>query len=287
MKIFYVPQQSCAEAASYSPSAGKPALVVADWLKHGLITPDDIVAFEPLQDAVIGKAHAPRYVAGILHSRIPNGFGNTSEAVANSLLYTSGSLLAATEYALEHQTHTCSPTSGFHHAGYDFSEGFCTFNGLMVTAVALKSAGNAKSIGILDCDFHHGNGTEDIIKRLEIDYVTHFTQGAVFRSKDNVGKLAHKYFDWLKKAIGAMQDCDVILYQAGADPHEHDPLGGLLTTDQMQERDMMVFTGFKDLPLAWNLAGGYQRDAQGTIEPVLELHRNTVTTCLKYSHSFG
>ena len=34
------------------------------------------------------------------------------------------------------------------------------------------------------------------------------------------------------------------------------------------------------LPVAWNLAGGYQRDAGGGIGPVLEIHRNTMKACL-------
>ena len=34
------------------------------------------------------------------------------------------------------------------------------------------------------------------------------------------------------------------------------------------------------LPVAWNLAGGYQRDAEGGIAPVLEIHRNTMKECI-------
>jgi hypothetical protein len=30
------------------------------------------------------------------------------------------------------------------------------------------------------------------------------------------------------------------------------------------------------IPVAWNLAGGYQRDAAGTIRPVLTIHDNTL-----------
>jgi hypothetical protein len=30
---------------------------------------------------------------------------------------------------------------------------------------------------------------------------------------------------------------------------------------------------------AWNLAGGYQKDAQGGIEPVLAIHRRTMQAC--------
>ena len=58
-----------------------------------------------------------------------------------------------------------------------------------------------------------------------------------------------------------MSGCDLILYQAGADPHIDDPLGGWLTTKQLQQRDKRVFSASAEwkIPVAWNLAGGYQR----------------------------
>ena len=68
-----------------------------------------------------------------------------------------------------------------------------------------------------------------------------------------------------------------MLYQAGADCHVDDPLGGWLTTEQMLRRDEMVFAGLAALrvPVAWNLAGGYQTP----IRKVLELHDNTMGAC--------
>jgi acetoin utilization deacetylase AcuC-like enzyme len=78
-----------------------------------------------------------------------------------------------------------------------------------------------------------------------------------------------------------MCDCDLILYQAGADPHVDDPLGGWLTTEQLRERDRRVFAAAVEwhVPVAWNLAGGYQRTEDGGIGPVLEIHRNTMREC--------
>ena len=74
-----------------------------------------------------------------------------------------------------------------------------------------------------------------------------------------------------------MRDCDVILYQAGADPHVDDPLGGWLTTEQLRERDRRVFESAQRLgvPIAWNLAGGYQEP----LSKVLEIHDNTMREC--------
>lgn len=65
-----------------------------------------------------------------------------------------------------------------------------------------------------------------------------------------------------------------MLYQAGADPHVNDPLGGWMTTAQLYERDVIVFETAREmgLPVVFNLAGGYQRDEDGGIRPVLDIH---------------
>jgi acetoin utilization deacetylase AcuC-like enzyme len=74
-----------------------------------------------------------------------------------------------------------------------------------------------------------------------------------------------------------------VFFQAGADAHVDDPLGGLLTTSQMRERDRIVFNVCRDLgiPVTWNLAGGYQQEADGSIPKVVELHLNTFEEALR------
>lgn len=271
MKIFYNEKQNCTEANSYSPSASKPALFVADTLKHfpqvevvmsGQVSLDDLF-----------RAHHQDYVEGILSGQIDNGFRNRSLAVAATLPYTSGSLRDAALFALQSNAHSCSPTSGFHHASFQAAQGFCTFNGLMVAAAALHDSHDIQ-VGILDIDQHYGNGTSDIIRKKNMDYVKHQTFGRHFRDGRDCAR--GEFEAWLTDAIADLQRCDLVLYQAGADPHVDDPLGGCLTTEQMRKRDRQVFESFQGKPLVWNLAGGYQKDAAGSIEPVLALHRNTV-----------
>ena len=101
-----------------------------------------------------------RLCGAFLACEMANGFGNRSAGVAASLAYTSGSMVAAAEHAVLHREVVCSPTSGFHHAEYGSAGGYCTFNGLMVTALALKDAGLVNRVAILDCDAHYGNGTD-------------------------------------------------------------------------------------------------------------------------------
>jgi hypothetical protein len=46
----------------------------------------------------------------------------------------------------------------------------------------------------------------------------------------------------------------------------------------MRLRDDTVFKAARNggVPVAWNLAGGYQRLSDGSIRPVLDLHDNTL-----------
>lgn len=290
--VFYRPEM-VAPATGYSPSAAKPAQVVADWRADFDIAPDvEFVEFDPATRAEIARAHDPAYVDGILACRIPNGFGDCDPRVAASLPYTSGSLLAAARHVTTDRADwrareriACSPSSGFHHAHHAESEGYCTFNGLMVTALALKAEGLVDRVLILDCDEHYGNGTQDIIAALGVDWIVHVTHGGRLPGSyhDKPGMLG--MIEWQVPEFGADRCRAVVLYQAGADCHVGDPLGGFLTTQDMRERDRLVFRLAVQhrAPLVWNLAGGYQRDRKGRIEPVLKLHRQTMAECIAAS----
>ncbi len=286
MKIFYRPEQVASNTDAYSPSAFKPQQVVDDWLARGIIQPHDINSFEPVSRTDLYRVHNQKMVDDILDLKRRNGFGNCDAEVAASLPYTSGSLLAAAHWALAHQEAVCSPTSGFHHAGFNQPGGFCTFNGLMVTAVKLLDLGLVRRVAILDCDVHYGNGTDDIIARLGLQSsISHHTMGQHFQNRKDAGPDGSHFGAWLDKTIQQCASADLVIYQAGADPHINDPLGGLLTTRTMLKRDLTAFRALKGHPLVWNLAGGYQRDAAETIEPVLKLHRNTALACTKVAAS--
>lgn len=272
VKVFYRPEQTVIENQSFSPSAGKPAQVLQSWIDQGF--PIEVMSFKPLKPSQIALAHDAGFVRRILARQEANGFGNTSAEVAASLPYTSGSFVAAALHALKTGETCASLTSGFHHANYASSGGFCTFNGLMIAAQALRLHG-ATNVGILDCDAHYGNGTDNIIRKLGLeDEITHWTFGEQNITKDN----AEEWLKELPKIVSRFAECDVLLYQAGADPHVDDPLGGSLTTEQMRRRDEIVFAVCKRLkiPVAWNLAGGYQ----SPLRKVLDLHDATMQCCV-------
>ncbi len=136
MKVFYRPEQ-VARTSSFSPSALKPRLMVEDWLKRTELS-IEVLSFESATPEQLMLAHDAAFVRGVLACEIQNGFGNGDATVAASLPFTTGSMVAAAEHAVLHRQAVCSPTSGFHHAGYNSAEGFCTFNGLMVTAKVIS-----------------------------------------------------------------------------------------------------------------------------------------------------
>jgi acetoin utilization deacetylase AcuC-like enzyme len=265
--VFFTPQMQ-AQVVSLSPSAHKPLAALESWRQLNI--PLEIIKPAPVTIEDIERAHDPEYVDGILSCRIANGFYNKDPLVAASLPYTSGAMLAAAREALRNGLVAAAPCCGFHHASYASNLGFCTFNGLMIAALALKSEGLADRVGILDLDQHYGDGTDNIIETLGIQFVTHFTAGEHY----NAPSQAAEFLQRIPEIVASMHDCDVILYQAGADPHVEDPLGGWLTTEQLAERDRRVFETARTLsiPVAWDLAGGYQ----SPLRKVLDIHDNTM-----------
>ncbi|GAB4022495.1 MAG: hypothetical protein Fur0010_25720 [Bdellovibrio sp.] len=276
MKIFYRPEQSARTNKSFSPSAGKPKLFVEKALETFAIKVDIVDDFEPCTISEIAKAHDHDFVIDVLNGKRQNGFGNTLDEVNETLPYTSGSMREALHHAFKFQTITCSPTSGFHHACYKSAGAFCTFNGLMIAALDLIQKYPQTVVGIFDLDNHYGNGTDDIIRELGLqEKIKHYTLGRDYLSKEKKEDWLDQYPSLVKEFLNHV---DVVILQAGADPHINDPLGGLFTTDELENLHSIFFEAAAErkIGVAWNLAGGYQED----IEDVLEIHMNTVKAAL-------
>jgi acetoin utilization deacetylase AcuC-like enzyme len=243
--------------------------VVRAWKATGI--PLEIVEPRPASVTDFCRAHDPFYVRAVLAGQIPNGFGNTDPAINETLPSTSGSMISAAEWAVTQREPALSPTSGFHHAGWDYAAAYCTFNGLMVASLALHAKRLVQRVAILDLDQHFGDGTRDILHRLEISWVRHYTYGLAPATQENAASWL-EVLPWLVRET--VQGCDLVLYQAGADPHVDDPLGGGLTAEQLARRDRIVFEGCQErgVPVVVNLAGGYQKP----VETVVQLHVSTL-----------
>lgn len=76
-----------------------------------------------------------------------------AKAAANTALTAAQELLAGRRLAYA----ACRPPG--HHAGANYYGGFCYFNNAAIAAQFLVTTGR---IAVLDIDYHHGNGTQDI-----------------------------------------------------------------------------------------------------------------------------
>jgi acetoin utilization deacetylase AcuC-like enzyme len=279
LKVFYSEDMVSDSGVRASPSDRKPKAVSEALLQQRW--PIELVAPEPAAVSDVCRVHDPAFVDEVLWLKRPNGFGSLSESVARSVLYTCGACYGSALVALNEGV-SASLTSGFHHAGPRSSCGFCTFNGLMVTSAQLFAEERVERIAIIDCDYHYGNGTQAIIEAQRLtEQVLHVSFGETFRAPQQAADYLRAVGDLGARLMRFRPQ--LVLYQAGADPHIDDPLGGLLTTEQMRVRDRLLLGMARDLsiPLAWNLAGGYQVESDGSIPRVVELHLNTFEEALK------
>jgi acetoin utilization deacetylase AcuC-like enzyme len=146
----------------------------------------------------------------------------------------------------------------------------------MVTVLVLQHEGVTEDIGILDIDEHYGNGTEDIREKRGVSGLRHYTFGGEGIEPDG----GDAWLERLPSIVRSFQGCGLVLYQAGADPHVHDPHSRkILNDEQLLRRDRIVFRELHKLgvPVVWNLAGGYQTP----LRKVLDIHDNTMRACVE------
>jgi acetoin utilization deacetylase AcuC-like enzyme len=140
-----------------------------------------------------------------------------------------------------------------HHAARDRGTGFCLLNSIAIAVAALRAAGLAQRIAVVDWDVHHGNGTQSIFDDdPDLCYAsTHqspFYPGTGDRSERGRGAgegtkhnrplpagsgneaFVSAWTAELLPAVAAFQP-EAICVSAGYDAHRDDPLAGLEVTE--------------------------------------------------------
>jgi len=155
-----------------------------------------------------------------------------------------------------------------------------------VATRALRAAGDIGRVAVVDLDVHQGNGTAAIFAGDPDTFTVSLHQESnypVVKPPSTVdvglpdGAGDEEYLAALEaplsRAIGFQPD--LLWYLAGADPYEHDLLGGLaLTREGLRERDRRVFAAALSagVPVAVTLAGGYASSPADTVS----IHVGTV-----------
>jgi acetoin utilization deacetylase AcuC-like enzyme len=176
---------------------------------------------------------------------------------------------------------------GTHHAFPDRGEGFCTFNDVAVAIRRLQRDGRVRRVAIVDLDVHQGNGTHACFAGDSQVYTfsMHGAKNFPFHKvpgtldvelDDGTGDAA--YLALLEAHLPTVlreARPDLVVYLAGADPHEGDKLGRLrLTVEGLHRRDAVVVQLCREIgvPVCATMSGGYGRDVRDTVQ----VHLNTV-----------
>jgi acetoin utilization deacetylase AcuC-like enzyme len=289
LPIFYSPAYTM---SAYNFDTTRKATWVATSLQQRPIS--GVVLIEPssLTQGMILTVHDPEYVEAVRRGE-PRQLAESSgldwdEHVWDAVCASNGGAVAAAKKAYQSRLHAGSLSSGLHHASAARGKGFCTFNGLALAAREVLAAG-ARSVLILDLDAHCGGGTYGIVRTwpavvhldISVSLVDHYQVDAATPSTLDHVTNAAKYLPTLCERLSDLSDTeiDVVIYNAGVDPHQHCDIGGLagITNAILAERERMVFEWARArlAPVAFVLAGGY---AGGSLQQdtLVELHRLTV-----------
>jgi acetoin utilization deacetylase AcuC-like enzyme len=244
----------------------------------------------PASDGELALVHAPGYIQGIadgsVDPRILREIGFPwSAAMAERARRSVGATIAACRAAFLEGV-AANIAGGTHHAYPERGGGFCVFNDAAV-AVRLMQAEQARRsrtplrVAIVDLDVHQGNGTAHIFRGDESVFTLslHGQKNFPFRKEASDldieladGCRNDEYLLALEHALAELDhrfDPGLIIYLAGADPHEGDRLGRLkLTWDGLEARDRRVFDWAweRGLPLAFAMAGGYGVRIEDTVQ---------------------
>lgn len=261
-------------------------------LRDGPAPPQEVVA-PAMPRRWLETVHDPIYVEQVLTQTVPQekarriGFPVT-ESLSRRAQHTSGGSWAAAKLALQ-AGYAANSAGGSHHALHDTGAGYCIFNDLALAAHRLLAEGDARHILIVDLDVHQGDGTASLLAGHEgvTTFSMHGERNFPARKARSTldiglpdGTEDGAYLDLLEHHLPKLIDeCrpDLILYQAGVDPHVDDKLGRLALTDMgLVSRDSFVACVARSngIPLASVLGGGYGADPLA----VAHRHANAIRT---------
>ncbi|WP_340587514.1 histone deacetylase [Erythrobacter alti] len=234
---------------------------------------------EPMPREWLDAVHCPDYVEQVFAACVPRekerriGFPVTPQ-IASRVRHTNGGTWLAAKLAMEHG-YAANSAAGSHHALHDTGAGYCVFNDLAVVANRLVAQSDAQRVLIVDLDVHQGDGTASLLAGREDVFTLslHAEKNFPARKARSTRDIAlpdgmddDDYLAMLDKHLPHIIDQfapDIVLYQAGVDPHVDDRLGRLsLTSEGLIARDRFVLNEVRkrDLPLASALGGGYGTD---------------------------
>ncbi|AWO98787.1 putative histone deacetylase 11-like isoform 2 [Scophthalmus maximus] len=259
---------------------GKFPRVLRCLINDQVITDKQVWVPEIASKDLLSCVHTDEYLTNFIHGRVNEqdqkrtGF-SWSEGLVSRCRYETGGTVLAAQVALQRGL-ACSTAGGTHHAFPGYGSGFCLINDLAVAAKYLMGNSSPKrKVLIVDLDVHQGDGTAFIFKEEPSVFTFSVHCGKNFPLRKQQSDLdvsvedgledeeylsiVEAHLPWLLETFRP----DLVLYDAGVDPHQEDELGRLRLTDRgLYKRDLYVMKTMvsRGVPVAAVIGGGYSRD---------------------------
>ena len=253
---------------------------------QGLASPEQLHTPLPAPRRWLELVHQRRYHQAFARNELTAadqrriGLPATLPLVRRTWLADGGTVLTA-RLALSHGV-ACHLAGGTHHAFPDHGSGFCIFNDCAVAARVLLAEGAVQRLMVIDLDVHQGDATAAIFadEPQVLTVSAHCASNFPLRKQHSDVDLpladGLEDVDYLR-AIGDLipdlldqQRPQLVLYNAGVDPHRDDRLGRLcLSSDGLLNRDRLVLDAClrRGIPVATVIGGGYD-----ALEPLVKRH---------------
>ena len=189
----------------------------------------------------------------------------------------------------------CAVRPPGHHAEREKAMGFCIYNNVAVGANYLINNYKYKKIAIIDFDVHHGNGTQDIFYENEkvLSISTHqypYYPGSgsenekgkynnIFNIPLPAGTNSDEYLSAYEHVLSKLKEFspEFILFSAGFDAHQDDPLAQLKLTSkdfyEITRRTLIFAKNQCKGKVVSILEGGYDINA---LKESTEMHVNAL-----------
>ncbi len=250
---------------------------------------------------LIELIHIPDYVEayyqGTLNPKMQRRIGLPwSPQIVNRTCTAVGGTILTAKLALRHGL-ACNTAGGTHHAFPNYGSGFCIFNDLAIAPRVLQKLGLVSKVLIVDLDVHQGDGTafifqnDDSVFTFSMHCQINFPSTKQQSDLDIPLEVGMEDDDYLQTLANYLPDLlsqvkpDLVLYDAGVDPHIGDRLGKLALTDagifrrEMQVLSTCVGAGY---PVACVIGGGYADDMKSLVWRHSLLHRAATEVYQQY-----
>jgi histone deacetylase 11 len=255
-------------------------------IARGLRRPVDFVRPRPVSDTDLMKVHISEYLKSL---RSPEALARILELpvvrrlpawaidwrILRPMRYAAGGTVLACRLALEHGV-AINLGGGYHHAAAGWGGGFCVYSDAALAAKLLHDEGKVGKVLVVDLDAHQGNGTASAFRDWPWASIFDLYERDIFPARKEPeefplpvrsGLTGFEYLGIVRVSLPRVLEDDrpdLIIYNAGSDPFEGDPLAGFrLTEGDIAGRDLLVVSMAREwgIPLAMVLSGGYSAES--------------------------